>query len=190
MGDYASSFWYVQLYTENSSNINYLTDFNTLESDIGDGNNDGDTLDSLGGYLIDPAQVYGNYYDDNNNKLAPSYYGVGDSISDYYVINNPSNDLSLYYHAGQSVTIAPINISGYITPESYTQVLRQGLGLNVHNFLYSPIVSQPTQTKDITKLVEAGNSPYPHTAIATIILVLLFVLNNSRWTKKSYHISN
>lgn len=191
MPDYVDSFHFVKLYTASPNNPNNLTDFATLESDVnvGDFNQDGDTLDCLGGYLVNPAQILVRYFDSNGNNLSPDNYKVGDNLNDYKVSSNPTHDLNLYYRYGQSVSLNPLSINGYITPKEHTIVLGLELEDNTYSFNYYPDV--PTKdivsgNKDI-KLVNSGTPIHAFTILGLAVLGVLFGLT---YKSKKIHPKN
>ena len=106
------------------------------EADIGENlNADGDQTDVVSGTLINASSVNITYKDSNGSDLAPLTTKVSDTLPSYLAIDNPTNDPNLYYHMGNSLTITPPDISGYITPSSQTIASMIG-GENNINFVY------------------------------------------------------
>lgn len=148
--------WYVSLYTEDPSNPNNLTDGVVSESDWwgGDENEDGED-DSFGGHLINPASAELSYKNASGTQLQSPLTSVGqlpsgERITTYYADQGPRlfntynptpeevestrQALTAYYRIGDTVTIAPPAIDGYVTPPTQTFVL--GVSTNEHTFTY------------------------------------------------------
>ncbi len=112
-------------------------------------NDDGDMDDIYGGLIVNPSPLTLNYRDLSSNTLAPSQTLLGDGITDYTVgsllainADPTNNDLaSLYYFPGETVTLTPQAINGYITPASQTITLGVGQNQNTLSFVYAPIGS-------------------------------------------------
>ena len=129
--------WYTKLYTSNPSNPGGFTDEVIPETIFGgDINSDGDTTDSLGGHVINPAHVTISHQDAQGNTLEPDSTITGDGLSDYLVKNNPSNDPGLYYRINDSIAIDPLDIPGYASPDSV--VLDLTTTETTHTFVYTP----------------------------------------------------
>ncbi len=69
-------------------------------------------------------------------------------LSDYLVKNGPTIadpanpfELSDYLRLGQTVTLTPPTIPGYLTPDSASLVLSADPSANIHTFVYTPVVS-------------------------------------------------
>lgn len=88
-------------------------------------------------YIVNPAEVFLRYLGPSGNNLAPEYYALSDSLTDYSVAANPTADFSLYYRAGNSLKLDPPTIAGYVTPEAKTFVL--GAGINNLTYSYQPV---------------------------------------------------
>jgi hypothetical protein len=128
--------WYARLYTADPSNPNGLADELLTEVAIGgDLNGDGDQSDSVGGHLINPAQVTLGYENGANNQLQPDTVYTGNGLSDYLGASNPTNDFSLYYRLGSSQNFTPPAISGFTTPSAFNLVLADAN--TRHTFIYS-----------------------------------------------------
>ena len=115
-------------------------------------------LDSLGnryvtsGYVINPSSVLFTFKDGDGNDLAPQEYYTGyDSstdtyISDYAITNgldttdpdNPTIDFMMYFRDGDTYTITPPDVAGYVTPDPMTYTLGDG-GVEIQNFVYATI---------------------------------------------------
>jgi hypothetical protein len=127
--------WYSRLYTDDPGNPNSLIDTIATESITGtDFNADGDQTDSLGGHIINPANVTLSYHDSQGNELQPSTGHAGSGLSDYLVSSNPTNDLNLYYRLGDVENFAPPDIDGYVLADSIDLTL--SLPNNTHTFVY------------------------------------------------------
>ncbi len=142
------SMWYTRIYTETSSNPNSLQNgVMTEQWWLGDDANVNGVDDALGGHLINPASLSLNYVDQRDKSLQTSRQFTGEKspqiyLSNYYVSQgpvvpapaNPYNPtpaeqaaideaLAAYYRIGQTVTITPPAIAGYLTPPTQTYVL-------------------------------------------------------------------
>lgn len=133
--DFLNTVIYVQLLTADPTNPNGLTDNILFESNSWDFNHDGDTIDALGGHIINPASVILNYVDESNAALLPSsQIYLSDTLTSYLVTENPTNDLSLYWRSGPVVSYSAPAITGYTTPADANITLLPGL--NAYNFIY------------------------------------------------------
>lgn len=103
--------------------------------------------DLPGVYIVNPAEVSLRYIDSKGNNLAPMYYALSDSLTDYTVAANPTADFSLYYRAGDSISLTPPTIAGYVTPEAKTFVL--GAGINNLTYTYKPVGLPNTGNLDL-----------------------------------------
>lgn len=116
-----------------------LADSAMTEADIGgDINADGDQTDIISGHLINPSRVTANYKDTGGNTIAPSTTVTGTGLSSYLVVDNPTNNLSLYYKAGNSYTIpsAPA-ITGYTIQTSPSNIASLTAGNNSIDYIYT-----------------------------------------------------
>ncbi len=116
-----------------------LTDSQLTESTVpGDYNNDGDQNDIISGYLINPAYILVNYLNENNDQVSPSQIYTGDGLSTYLASENTTNNLTLYFKAGENpnLLLTPPTINGYTTPspDIYDSVLVAGE--NIFQFIY------------------------------------------------------
>lgn len=111
------SFWYARLYTQDPSNPRGFVDRMLTEGVYAsDYNADGDMTDSIGGYIINPATVTVSYKDTAGNTIAPNRTMTGTDLTTYASSTNAANDMTLYYHLGQTRTIAAPEIAGYTAP--------------------------------------------------------------------------
>ena len=139
--------YYTRLYTNNadSPNIN-----NSIYAGYaGDGLN-------YGGHIVNPSQLTLNYKTTSGTTLKPSqtYTGTldGEYLTDYLAANgpeapaidNPESEqaaidqaLSAYYRLGDTVTITPPAIPGFVTPAAKTFTLSDPD--TVGNFVYQPV---------------------------------------------------
>jgi len=108
-----------------------LTEADIMSEDI---NADGDQTDIISGQLINPSRVTATYKDTNGNTIAPSTTATGTGLSSYLAVDNPTNDLGLYYRAGGSYTVptAP-TIAGYTIQTTPSNIASLSAGL----YLYS-----------------------------------------------------
>ena len=117
-----------------------LTDLILTETmlNAGDINADGDQTDILGGHLINPAHITATYKDNNGNTIAPSTTATGTGLSTYLAVDNPTNNLSLYYKAGNSYTVptAP-TIAGYTITTTPSNIASLSAGENQINYVYT-----------------------------------------------------
>jgi hypothetical protein len=130
--------WYTKIYTS-PSNPSNSTDFFSSENMFSiDMNSDGDMNDSFGGQLINPSRVTANYKDTNGNTIAPSTTATGTGLSSYLAVDNPTNNLSLYYKAGNSYTIPPApSITGYTIQTSPSNIASLTAGNNSIDYIYT-----------------------------------------------------
>jgi len=116
-----------------------LADAAMTEADMGgdDINADGDQTDIISGQLINPSRVTANYKDTNGNTIAPSTTATGTGLSSYLAVDNPTNNLSLYYKAGNSYTVptAP-TIAGYTIQTTPSNIASLSAGDNQINYVY------------------------------------------------------
>lgn len=132
--------WYTQLYTETISNPNGFTDEVITEiSAGGDLNGDGDSTDSLGGHLVNPAYIVVQHHDNGGGEVTSDTLIVGDGLDSYLAHLNPTNDTNLYFRVGDNYEITPPDITGYTKPEPYEMALV--LGANTHTFVYTAVGS-------------------------------------------------
>ncbi len=127
--------WYVRLITEDPSNPNNLTTTILNENYwIGSDKNGDGINNSLGGHIVNPAQLTTNYRSSGGDTLKPSqtYTGIynGEYLTDYMVSNGPIIDgpadvsaLAAYYHIGDQATITPPTIPTYLNPPAKTFTL-------------------------------------------------------------------
>ena len=128
--------WYARLYTADPSNPSGLLDELVTEAELGaDVNDDGDMDDSVGGHLINPAQVTLSYQDGANNQLQPDTVYTGNGLSDYLGASNPTNDFSLYYRLGSNQNFTPPAIAGFVAPGPVSLTLEEPN--TPHTFVYS-----------------------------------------------------
>lgn len=129
-----------------------LTDLILTEADENfDYNADGDQTDILSGQLINPARVTASYEDENGNAIAPDATYTGTGLSTYLIVDNPTNNLNLYYKQGGGYAIpAAPTISGYniiTTPSDITSLLA---GNNPVTYIYKQTSNQPPVTPPTT----------------------------------------
>lgn len=90
----------------------------------------------VSGYILNPATYAVDYESSLGEALAPQFTsGVGPTLADYSIAANPSADFSLYYTAGDDVTLQPLEITGYPTPAAFN--LSLVAGANNHTFVYT-----------------------------------------------------
>ncbi|QQS27238.1 leucine-rich repeat protein [bacterium] len=138
LNQYMATSWYARLFTS-PGNPNNLTDSYAVESVFGmDMNSDGDMNDSIGGHLINPSRVTTNYKDTNGNTIAPSTTATGTGLSSYLAVDNPTNNLSLYYKAGNSYTVPPAPfIPGYTIQTTPSNIASLTAGNNSIDYIYT-----------------------------------------------------
>jgi len=138
LNQYMATSWYARLFTS-PGNPNNLTDSYAVESVFGmDMNSDGDMNDSIGGHLINPSRVTTNYKDTNGNTIAPSTTATGTGLSTYLIADNPTNNLSLYYKAGNSYTAPPApSIPGYTITTTPSNIASLTAGNNSIDYIYT-----------------------------------------------------
>jgi tRNA G37 N-methylase TrmD len=117
-----------------------LADLTMTEADLfgEDLNADGDQTDIISGQLINPSRVTANYKDTHGNTIAPSTTATGTGLSSYLAVDNPTNNLSLYYKAGNSYTVplAP-SITGYTIQTSPSNIASLTAGNNSIDYIYT-----------------------------------------------------
>lgn len=160
--------WLVAVYTASPSNPRHFTDYLDIASlkDFFNPTTSGQHF-VLGGYLINPASVSLNYTDTSNQQLLQSVTLTGSTpdnqpIKDHVIgtsgINvpypaNPASPtpeelaaittaLSAYYRLGQSFTLAPPVIKGYVAPP--TQSVLLSAASTVHPVVYTPVMLSGT----------------------------------------------
>jgi LPXTG-motif cell wall-anchored protein len=116
-----------------------LADSAMTEADMGeDLNADGDQTDIISGHLINPSRVTANYKDTNGNTIAPSTTATGTGLSSYLAVDNPTNNLSLYYRAGDSYTVPPApTITGYTIQTTPSNIASLTAGNNSIDYIYT-----------------------------------------------------
>lgn len=122
---------YVAVYTADPSNpFGYVDEVYPY-----DANGDG-TPDLIGGgAVINPAQVTVRYVDSQGNAVHPAQTTVGPTLSDYLMMSNQDGiQAGEYYVGGQSLTVTPVAVSGYVTPSA--QSPRLVPGANTVTFVY------------------------------------------------------
>lgn len=177
--------WYAQLHTSNPSNPNYLTDGVTHESYYtGDLNGDSDSVDSIGGHLVNPVLLSTRYVDESNNHLSADNQSTGRltngvNLTDYLVNNiqapkfaneaaptaveqaEREQSLRQYYRLGSSVSLSAPNIPGYtlLSPSSPHQASLSGRN-NTVSFIYRTTQSPPdvNSVDNSTSSVRPGKS--------------------------------
>lgn len=98
------------------------------------------TLTTVGGVLINPAQVRVRYIDMCGKELKQALYTVSPRYPDYFATSNPSGDFSSgsYYFGGDTYTAIAPTIPGYITPQNQTKTLTAGD--NVITLMYATAI--------------------------------------------------
>lgn len=140
MTEYFQSASFVRLYTADPSNPNGLEDSSRVETladtfaDLFPPGFDLSASAYYGGHLINPAQISIMYQSDSGQTLLPPSTNTGVGLTSYRVVENPANDLTLYYRIGQTQAFTPPNIAGYTSPGVYS--LTFGAGDNSHVFVY------------------------------------------------------
>ncbi|QQS27367.1 leucine-rich repeat protein [bacterium] len=116
-----------------------LTDSTITESYDGyDYNADGDQTDIMSGHLINPAHITATYKDTGGNTIAPSTTATGTGLSSYLVVDNPTNNLSLYYKAGNSYTVPPApTIADYTIQTTPSNIASLTAGNNSIDYIYT-----------------------------------------------------
>ena len=155
-----SEFFYTRLYTEDPSNPNNLqSEIVFYETELDGLDEDWDEPTIVGGHIVNPASAELRYVNQTNTSLQASQTFTGQLPSDTYLTNynvsqgptiplpvdgwSPTTEevqaaldaLSAYYRIGDTVTIDPPAIDGYITPEPQTFVL--GAADNTFSYVYS-----------------------------------------------------
>lgn len=144
--------WFVKLFTADPLNPHHLVDKLISEQQYfgSDYDGDGSTLDSMGGYIVNPASLTINYHDAQGATLAQSTTNIGQGVASYMGIANPTLDASLYFHMGSAYTISPQTIAGYVTPASVQMTL--AAASNQQTFVYSlPLVAAAQVTAAAAK---------------------------------------
>ncbi len=176
---FMSSVIYAQLYTESPTNPRGFTDSLVTELSVGGGdlNGDGDDTDSMGGHLINPAQANITYKHQEGDNLSPAQTFTGPGLATYLAKDNPTNDLSLYYKAGDSDTFTPSAIPGFVTPPAQTVAFV--LGANTINFVYQA-EGGSSSGQDIggnsppaALDQQAGDSSSPLASTGTVVVLLV-----------------
>jgi hypothetical protein len=162
--------WYSRLYTDDPGNPNSLIDTIATESITGtDFNADGDQTDSLGGHIINPANVTLSYHDSQGNELQPSTGHAGSGLSDYLVSSNPTNDLNLYYRLGDVENFAPPDIDGYVLADSIDLTL--SLPNNTHTFVYVSSTNTPSTVPNNAKAPNTGIGSLGSSYMALVLII-------------------
>jgi hypothetical protein len=137
---YLDSIIYTNIYASPSQvTALSLADLTMTEADLfgEDFNADGDQTDIISGHLINPSRVTANYKDTNGNTIAPSTTATGTGLSSYLAVDNPTNNLSLYYKAGNSYTVPPApTITGYTIQTSPNNIASLTAGNNSIDYIY------------------------------------------------------
>ncbi len=145
--------WYARLITADPSNPNGL-ETTILNEDYWMGYDDNeDGIDnSIGGYIVNASDITVNYRSSNGDAIKPSqtYTGNhgGEYLKDYIVSNGPIIDSvadeplvnASYYRIGDTVTITPPSIPGYLTPAAKTFTLSGAT--NQGTFTYQKILTK------------------------------------------------
>lgn len=164
-----SEFFYTRLYTEDPSNPNNLqSEVIFYETELDGLDQDWDEIAVVGGHIVIPASAELQYVNQTNTSLQASQTFTGQLPSDTYLTNynvsqgptiplpvdgwSPTTEevqaaldaLSAYYRIGDTVTIDPPAIDGYITPEPQTFVL--GAADNTFSYAYSQPASATPDT--------------------------------------------
>lgn len=133
--------------------------------------------------LINPSQVTLRYVDQNGNELQPSDTYVGDNLTDYKAMSNPSMSpltfADAYYQPGMTRTFAAPDITGYITPAEQSSTF--SVGSNTVTFVYHVLGAATTEPSTPAPVVGAaagsagGNSALANTgtAIGWIVSIAL-----------------
>ena len=141
-----------------------------------DVNSDG-TNDIAGGYLINPASFETSYENTSGTTITPGSAAVGrlssgTLLTDYRVNSNPTEDLTAYFHQGDSYSFTAPAVSGYVTPAAISGIY--GSGVNPISFVYTlPVPLAPN-----TGLESAATHP--------IALWSLFIIAGSSFAFIAY----
>ncbi len=167
---------YTQLFTADPSNpagltdAAYVADESTYGGADANGNGTGgsDTGVALGGHIINPASITTHYVDATGATLSPSLTAIGTGVTTYKVADNPTSNMSLYYHAADTQVLSAPAIAGYsvITPASPYSMTLPGLQ-NTVTFVYSNPTATTTTTDSSMVLAEAGQS------LSTLVVMAL-----------------
>ncbi|QQS27014.1 leucine-rich repeat protein [bacterium] len=131
---------YTNIYAS-SSQVTALSLSDSAMTELDDSydyNADGDQTDIVSGHLINPARVTATYKDTEGNTIAPSTTATGTGLSTYLAVDNPTNDLGLYYRVGNSYTVptAP-SIAGYTITTTPSNIASLSAGDNQINYVYT-----------------------------------------------------
>ena len=186
-----SELFYTRVYTEDPSNPNNLESevaFYVTELDGLDG--DWDEPVVIGGHIINPASAQIQYVNQANTNLATTQTFTGQPAGGGYLSNynvsggptipmpadtwNPTPQeqadaiavLSAYYRIGDTVTIDPPAIPGYITPESQTFVL--GAADNTISYVYT----QPASSSSGGASGGGDSGELAETGVSTVLYVV------------------
>lgn len=126
-----------------------------------------------GGHLINPAELIAHFVDEDGTQLVDPYlvvgeFAPGDYIYDYYVTtgpqfasNDPAEDIAegfgAYYRLGDAVSIVPVAIDGYDTPDTVPFALTGAS--NEQDIVYSVATDDgDTTLADDEELADTGAS--------------------------------
>lgn len=154
-----ASQYYTRIYTSDSTNPHDIKDSVLFDEIEYTGDDDWQDIASKGGHIVNPARLELKYLNISNQNLTQTLQIVGmaeDSslLTNYLQVDGPTipmpidvwnitpaeqaaidEALSAYYRIGDSVTITPPAISGYITPPTQTFVL--GAADNEFSYIYA-----------------------------------------------------
>ncbi len=137
--EFYNSAIYTNIYASPAKVISLgLMDVSRKESDEGaDFNADSDQTDVISGQLINPARITASYKDEVGNTIAPNTTFTGIGLSNYLAIDNPTNNLGLYYREGGSFNMptAP-TISGYDIVTTPSNIVSLSAGNNSVTYVY------------------------------------------------------
>jgi hypothetical protein len=128
----------------------------------GDFNSDGDQSDIWNGQLINPARVTASYKDQSGNTIAPNTTFTGTGLSNYLAVDNPTNNLSLYYRAGGSFTVptAP-SIPGYSVVTTPNNISSLAAGNNIVEYVYKADSSGSGEHANTASLLTPSSTVTP-----------------------------
>lgn len=170
--EYYSTLVYTRLYTEDSLNLQGFTDSLIIERDMGqDFSGDGDLDDSVGGYIVNLASVTASFEDEAGGELAPSETFRGTNLSTYLVVDNPANNLDLYFRIGSTQAVTPPPISGFTSPAVRNILLSSDENLMTFvNIAASQGGSSSDNASNNGGLVETGESPASASVFAIVLM--------------------
>lgn len=134
------------------------------------------------GYILNPSSLFIEFKDGDGNTLVPSQYYTGYNPStdtyttDYAIANsidatdpdNPIVDFSIYYAEGDTYTITPPAVSGFVTPQPVVFTMGDP-GINNYSFVYAAIGDDGDNDSNNNGGQDDGTPGVPNTGLAALL---------------------